>query len=176
MTSESLETPLAVNPVQAMMDTLHLEGERTVQFFLNLPAATWTVPIYTDPLVWTPRHILVHLIDAENNFQRILENGLHGGEGAPAVIDVDRHNADNVPRLFARWSAESNAQVITRLQMIRGRFIETLSAFSPAMLANPIRHPLLDVMSTSDFARVVYMHCKLHCRDIRLTLQAQNLL
>jgi hypothetical protein len=157
---------------QELIDTLQSEWERTAALFQSLPPEAWSLVIYDNPQVWTTRHILIHLCDAEHQFRRMLLNSLEGGEGSPVGVDYDTHNLEAVPRLSAKWATESNAELITRLAGVRASLIEAVAQFPEADLDRIIRHPLLGEIPVTEFIRAVFLHTKLHGRDIKRRLTA----
>ncbi len=161
------------NPTkQELIDSLHSEWERTATFFQALPLEAWDVAIYDEPQQWTPRHILVHLCDAETQFRRMLDNSLQGGEGSPPNLDYDAYNQDSVPRLMERWATQSNAALIERLAGIRLKLIQSVEQFPPEDMGKTIRHPMLQVIQLHEFIRAVILHAKIHGRDIKRRLTA----
>lgn len=159
------------NPTkQELLDSLQSEWERTAAFFNGLAPEAWSVVVYDEPQQWTPRHILVHLCDAERQFQRMLVNSLQGGEGSPAGIDYDAHNQEAVPRLMTKWAAETNEELIARLAGVRATVIEAVGQFPPEDMSKTIRHPMLGVIQAHEFIRAIILHAKMHGRDIKRRL------
>lgn len=166
---------MATPTKQDLIDSLQSEWTNTAALFNGLSERAWDVPVYTEPMLWTPRHLVVHLNDAETIFRLLLLNVLKGGEGSPEGENVDEHNADAVPKLMAAWANESNAALVDRLAAVRERLIAVVETLPEDLLLKQMRHPLLGMMSVHEFIRVVYLHVKVHGRDIKRAVQAANL-
>jgi hypothetical protein len=147
--------------------TLHTEGERTITTFRALSEPAWGVTVYQDPMIWTPRHILVHLIEAENNFRLIYQDAQINGKGIPEGYDIDAHNAEAVPRLMSELSSFDTDQLIERFWAGRLEMIQLVTASPEPFLDHPVRHPMLGMTTIRDFLRAVYLHCKIHGKDVK---------
>jgi len=159
---------------QDLIDTLQMEGTRTQALFAALSETAWSVVVYTDPLLWTPREVLIHLIDAERNFVLILENVAQGGPGVPEGYDINAHNARAVARLSDKWQDRDTAALIATFGEARGSLLAHVQGLRDDDMARIVRHPLIGVVPTSDFLRAVYLHAKIHGRDIKRALEARQ--
>jgi hypothetical protein len=155
---------------QDLIDSLRSEWERTAALFAMIPPEGWDVVIYDEAQRWTTRHIVVHLCDAETQFRRMLTDSLNGGEGSPPGVDIDRHNGDAVPRLYAEWANDSNAELVERLAGVRAELIRALAQFPPDAMQKSIRHPLLGMITLENFIRAAIIHAKMHGRDVKRRL------
>ncbi len=155
---------------QALCD----ETAKTIAFFDAIPPEQWPLPVYQTPYVWTIRDLLLHFIDTEPILYRIVVNILNGGEGSPEGADVDEHNAEAMPRMRIALADQSNAELIKAFEESRGKLLRRVQAMSDADFERRGRHPALGIMPLSDMIRVIYMHYKLHQRDIRRALEAEQ--
>lgn len=144
------------------------EGLKTLDFFRVLKPEDWQTQVYTEGSGWTVQQILCHLLNAEQGFHHLLKDILRGGEGAPANMDIDVYNEQQLAGSYCIDEQEtmlvfSDARVTT---------IEIVRTMTPDDLDRTGRHPFLGVTTVEKMIQLIYRHNMLHQRDIRRALES----
>ncbi len=155
----------------ALAQTLRTESDRTCALFRALTPDRWSIQVYQDGATWTVRDLLYHFIHVEGQMFRIVEDIKRGGAGSPE-IDIDPYNAKQTPLLAAAFVGQSEAALIERFAAEREKLAAFTVTFTDADLARQGRHPTLGIMTLNDLIRVIYLHLKVHGRDIKRALEA----
>ena len=155
---------------ERLADQLILEGEKSFEFFRQLSPEQYELQVYADGSAWTVHEILVHFVSAEREFGRLIWDVLTGGEGAPEEFDLDQFNelevngkvAGNPTDLLNQYEnhRRSNSQLVADM---RAEDLERLG-----------RHPYLGVVPLEEIIQMIYLHNKIHQRDIRRICMVQN--
>ena len=153
--------------VDALVRKLQTEGETAQARLAALPQAAWAVPIYTEGQVWQARDILAHLVSAERGHQMLIADVARGGSGAPAGLDVDCYNRSQVAALADRAPSD----LLADLQAVRAGTIALVAGLADDDLARRGNHPALgENAPLADFIRIVFMHVRMHLRDLSRVL------
>ena len=142
------------------------ESLKTQEFFNGLTAEQWDIQVYSDGTQWALRQILTHFVSSEVSFNRLIENILQGGEGAPEGFDIDVYNEKKVLQL----RDSSITEMIERFDNARQRNIELVSRITADDLLIESRHPFLEMMPLKDMIKLIYRHNQIHQRDMRKKL------
>lgn len=155
--------------IDTLLRKLRDEGEATQARLAALTPAQWETPVYAEGQTWRARDILAHLVSAERGHQRLIAGGAAGDPGAPVDLDVDRYNAVAVAQLADR----SPADLLADLRQARVATLALVAGLTDDDLAHRGRHPVLgEDAALADFIRIVFMHGKLHLRDLNRALTA----
>ena len=142
------------------------EGLKTTEFFNGLTSDQWDIRVYSDGTQWALRQILTHFVASEESFNRLIENVLKGGAGAPEGFDIDQFNEKKVRQL----QDLSITEMIKRFENARQRNIDLVSSMTAADLLIVGRHPFLGVVPLVDMIKLIYRHNQIHQRDMRKKL------
>jgi hypothetical protein len=142
------------------------ESLKTHEFFDGLTAEQWDIQVYSDGTQWTLCQILTHFVSSEVSFNRLIENILQGGEGAPEGFDIDVYNEKKVLQL----RDSSITEMLERFDNARQRNIELVSQMTADDLLIEGRHPFLGVVPLKDMIKLIYRHNQIHQRDMRKKL------
>ena len=154
------------------VDKLRLEGAKTTDFFRDLPAHAWHVPVYTDGAQWTAHELLTHIVSTEIAIQSLMRDIMEGGSGSPPDFDIDLFTQDQVDRL----GTSSNSDLLQEFQRQRAASIELVGQMQAEDLSRQGRHPFLGIAPFEDIIKLLYRHVQIHQRDIRKNIQSSALL
>ena len=154
-----------------LAERLRTEGEKSLEFFANLPEQAWEVEIYTDGAVWKLHQIIAHYASSEAAFGLLIEAILEGGSGAAEDFDLNRFNRKEVSKL----SGLAYPELLRRYQEYRRENIARVARMLPADLERQGRHPFMGVTTMEEIIKMIYRHNQIHQREVRQALAKQNL-
>jgi uncharacterized protein (TIGR03083 family) len=132
-----------------------------------LPPEAWERPVYGEGQAWTVRDVLAHLVSAERGHQRLVADVAAGGSGSPPDFSVDEYNRRHVAALAARLPAD----LLAEFQSVRADSVALVSGLPDDDLARRGNHPALGPdTALADFIRIIFMHGKMHQRDLTRAL------
>lgn len=153
--------------VEALVRKLQDEGEAVCARLSALTPAQWDMVVYGEGTTWRARHLLAHLVSAERGHQQLIRDVAGGGPGSPIDLDVDRYNATHVAQLADKPPVD----LLADLRTVRAETAALVAALSDEDLARRGRHPALgENTALADFIRIVFMHARLHLRDLSRVL------
>lgn len=153
--------------IDFLVRKLREEGEALAARLSALPTEAWQRPVYGEGEAWMVRDVLAHLVSAERGHQRLIANVAAGGAGSPPDFSVDAYNRGHVAALAER----SSADLLSDLRLVRADSVALVSGLSDADLARRGNHPALGPdTALADFIRIVFMHGKMHLRDVTRAL------
>jgi uncharacterized protein (TIGR03083 family) len=146
---------------------LREEGEVVQARLAALPFDAWETPVYSEGQAWTARDVLAHLVSAERGHQILVANVAGGGPGSPPDLNIDEYNRRHVAALAKR----SPADLLADLRAVRADTVTLVSGLTDDDLARRGNHPALGPdAALADFVRIIFMHGKMHLRDLTRTL------
>jgi len=145
---------------------LKSEGEKTLAFFIALQQEQWERQIYTEGSCWSVHQILAHFVATETSLNRLVNNILDGGPGAPEDFNIDVYNE----RKVAELRDVSRQDMFERYVKYRQQNVELVAQMHEADLQKKGRHPFLGIAEMSDIIKLIYRHNQIHIRDIRREL------
>ena len=149
--------------LDSLVRKLREEGEATHARLAALPPEVWETPIYNEGQIWTAHDVLAHLISAERGHQRLIADVVAGGSGSPPDLNVDEYNRRHVAALAGR----SPADLVADFRSVRAETVALVAGLTDDDLARRGNHPALGPdTALADFVRIVFMHVKLHLRDL----------
>ena len=152
-----------------LANSLEREGAKTLAFFNELDAESWTVQIYSDGDAWTVHHLLAHFTEVEGSIRKLIARILEGEPGVPEDFDIDRWNA----RYTMEMSEHDRDYLLAEFARRRAATVELARGLSDADLETSGRHPFLGPAQVKDMLKLMYVHLLGHQRDIRRALDAQ---
>ena len=145
------------------------EGDALAARLAALPLEAWERPVYGEGQVWMVRDVLAHLVSAERGHQRLIADVAAGGSGSPPDLSVDEYNRRHVAALAGR----SPADLLADFRSVRAETVALVAGLSDDDLARRGNHPALGPNTAlADFIRIVFMHVKLHLRDLTRAVAA----
>jgi len=153
--------------IDSLTRKLREEGEALHARLAALPAAAWETPIYGEGERWVVRDVLAHLVSAERGHLRLVMDVATGGPGSPADLSVDEYNRRHVAAL----AEHSPADLLADLRAARADTVAFVAGLTDDDLARRGNHPALGPdTALADFIRIIFMHGKMHLRDITRSL------
>jgi hypothetical protein len=155
-----METRLA-----RLTQRLRSEGEKLVAYLQSFPEEVWGQQIYPGENGddWDLRQLLWHLVSAERGFNLLLTDILAGGEGAPADMDIDAYNREQVAKL----GNQSPAALLKDFRVARETNIDLVENMTDSDLDRQGNHPYLGWTDLESFFKLIYRHGMLHMRDVK---------
>jgi hypothetical protein len=142
------------------------EGEKSAQFFQDLPEEAFSKTIYTDGDQWNVLQILIHFITAESSLCKLVENIAAGSEGTPENFNLDSYNKHKVET----YPLASRDELIATFRNLREKTAQSVAQLSDLDLARVGRHPFLGVTTLVEIIKIIYRHNQIHQREIRQAL------
>jgi hypothetical protein len=152
--------------IEFLMNRLRDEGEKSIQFFLNISPEKWESTVYTDGSHWTVRQVLSHFAQSESSLCRLVEQIVNGGTGTPENFDLNAYNEYKVSSI----NQMSISDLISLYRHNRERTIKLVSGLTEDDLSKKGRHPFLGVATLLDIIKLIYRHNQIHIREIRQVL------
>lgn len=146
---------------------LRTEGEKSILFFSELPAAAWERTIYTDGAEWQAHDILAHFVSSEISLCKLVENIVAGGNGTPADFDLDGYNQRKARELHQTPVEE----LYGLFRQHRERTAQVVAGLNQSDLERQGRHPFLGVAPLAEIIKIIYRHNQIHAREIRKALE-----
>jgi uncharacterized protein (TIGR03083 family) len=153
--------------IDLLIRKLREEGDAIRARLAALPLDAWERPVYGEGQAWMVRDVLAHLVSAERGHQRLIADVAAGGSGSPPDFSVDEYNRRHVAALAGR----SPADLLADFHSVRAETVALVSGLSDDDLARRGNHPALGPNTVlADFIRIVFMHGKMHLRDLTRAL------
>lgn len=150
--------------MQSLLDRLNKSRARLLALVEPLTEDDLDRPAAAD---WTIRHILSHLVTAEEDHRRVIEVIVQGEtERLPREFALDAHNA----RRLAELGQLSREALLAALAEQRAQTVALIQSLDEEALARRGPHPALGEMSTADIFRIIAVHEGRHLRDIEAAL------
>jgi uncharacterized protein (TIGR03083 family) len=153
--------------IDMLVRKLRDEGEALHARLSALPSEAWERPVYGEGEAWMVRDVLAHLVSAERGHQRLIADVAAGGSGSPPDFSVDEYNRRHVAALAGR----SPADLLADFRSVRADSVTLVSGLADDDLARRANHPALGPgTALADFIRIIFMHGKMHLRDLTRAL------
>jgi uncharacterized damage-inducible protein DinB len=156
--------------VQNLVRKLAREGEKCVEFFGTLPGI-WDAQIYSDGGMWKVRQVLVHIVQIEDYYLRLLKGLLDGEDILGADFDLDAFNQDRVAELEGH-GPERLLDLFRQRRQATCRWLESNLTEDDLSLVG--RHPIIGDSSLENLVKMIYLHIQSHLRDIQRLIRAQS--
>jgi len=145
------------------------EGDVIQARLAALPLDAWERPVYGEGQAWMVRDVLAHLVSAERGHQRLIADVAAGGSGSPPDFSVDEYNRRHVAALAGR----SPADLLADFHSVRAESVALVSSLTDDDLTQRGNHPALGPDTVlADFIRIIFMHGKMHLRDLTRALNS----
>jgi hypothetical protein len=142
---------------------LEIEAGKTVEFFNSLDPELWLTTVYHANSGWNTKQVLAHFVSAEAAFIELIDNIVHGGDGAPSDLVIDQFNESEVGKLVDA----SPEELLTSFSENRDRTINLVRNIQESDLERVGRHPFLGPAPLLDIIKLVYRHNQIHIRELR---------
>ena len=153
---------------RGLSDKLRAEGERVAAFFGGLEPDAWSRQVYAESAVWTVRSVLAHLATSERAFLTQLFPKVRAGLGGSSEdFSIDRYNA----RQQERTGSSEPAELLELYKSTRRDMADWVAGLLPEELDQRGRHPYLGVTSLREMIKMVYLHNKMHLRDVKASFE-----
>ena len=149
-----------------LAEKLKSEGERILGIFSRLTDAQWEIKVYTEGTVWTVRDVLSHFVTSERGLVKLFEQIRSGGTGVPDDFSIDRYNASQQEKTKELEPHELLEQYST----VRTNSVAWVSGLEESDLEISGRHPFLGQTTVREMIKMLYLHNRIHYRDIKKIL------
>lgn len=150
--------------LEKIVNKLTNDGKNVISVFGALSPEQAEREFYTSELdVWKVKHVLAHLIFAEQEFLNLFANILAGGEGAREGFDVDQYNFETM----VDFKDRTLEQLMAEFERTRVETIDFIQKLSEVDVQKVGRHPALGVTSLLDMIKMIYVHSQMHTRDVK---------
>jgi uncharacterized damage-inducible protein DinB len=119
---------------------------------------------------WSIRDNLAHLVDAERAHRRFVGAVLEGRSTHLEGFDLDRWNEEHV----ARRIHQSVDEILADLRAARQETLAFIATLSPDAWNKQGDHPALGEVSMQQVIKVIGVHERMHLKEIRQLLEAQE--
>ena len=156
-----------MSKAERLAQKLRSEGEKTLEFFHQLPEDAWQVQLYADGACWTGHEVLAHIVESEGSLLGLFRHISDGGEGVAKEFDIDKYNAMAVAEIAETMVDD----LIADFELRRGKMVKFVAGLEDADLEKQGRHAFLGDSNLYEMLRLQYLHVNLHIRDIRTALE-----
>ena len=153
------------NKVLPRMKAIHAELLSLVGS-LDQTSLTWRPP----DGAWSIRDNLAHLVDAERAHRRFVQLVLEGRPTRIEGFDLDRWNAEHV----ARRAGQSVDEILDDLDAERQETLAFIAALPADAWDKRGDHPAVGEVSVNHVAKFISVHQRMHLKEIRRLLKAQE--
>lgn len=150
-----------------IMEELTSGLDNSIRFFQSLTPQQLALEVYQEGARWTAKQVVAHFVTIERSMQKLFENILSGGPGAPADFDVNRYNKSMVAKL----EGLSLDELIAQFKEVRRKTIDIVARMSDSDFDREGFHAFHGHGRLERFIRWAYEHARLHEEDIRNALQ-----
>ena len=149
-----------------LSERLIVDGEKSIDFFNQLPQEEWQKTIYTDGSVWTLHEVLAHFVTAELSLCKLVVNIASGGTGSPEDFDINLYNNRKVSGL----KDAAVPDLLAEFRKNRQQTAEVVHSLAIQDLERTGRHPYLGIAPLTEIIKIIYRHNQIHIREIRKAL------
>lgn len=142
------------------------EGNKVICFFSSLKTEDFAVKIYADGEIWRVKDILAHFVSSDQNFLRLFKDILIKGKGVSDKFPIDDFTNHQI-RLLASLKP---TELIDQFKEARSDISMWVEQLSENDLDTGGWHPGMGKSRLGDMIKMVYLHNKIHLRDIIRTL------
>jgi hypothetical protein len=140
-----------------------------IAFYRSLKTEELNLKVYQDGESWTVIQVLTHLVTIERSMQKLFNNILSGGPGAPPDFDIERFNRSQPKKLFNLDLDE----LIRQFNSVREITISIVRNMDETDLDREGLHAYHGHGKLERFIRWAYEHQRIHVDDIRRVLQIE---
>ncbi len=156
-----------MNRQTEIIELLTKSLDDSVTFFQSLTPVQLELQVYQDGARWTAKQVVAHFVTIERSMQKLFNNILSGGQGAPADFDVDRYNKSKVAKL----DGTALDELIVQFRAVRRETINIVDRMSDSDFDREGYHAFHGHGRLEHFIRWTYEHAGLHEDDIRKAMQ-----
>lgn len=151
---------------ESLAARLEKEGEKTAAFLKELSTPDWDAAVYSEGAAWPVKEIISHIVESERDLPRLFRRIVIEGQGVPDDFDLDRYNESKVNKVGERSPEELTKMFKKR----RAETVAFVAGFSEDDLSKIGKHPFLGDTEVVEMIKLMYIHIKLHTRDIKRAL------
>lgn len=156
-----------MSEITELAEKLKSEGEKFVGIFAALSEDQWQTEVYTEGATWTVRNVLSHFVTSERGLLKLFEQIRQGGAGAADDFSIDRYNA----AMQERTKTATPQELIEQYKEVRANAIRWVSGLKESELEITGRHPFLGQTVIREMIKMLYIHNRLHYRDMKKALE-----
>ena len=150
-----------------LAEKLKSEGEKIVGIFMALSEDQWQMEVYTEGATWTVRNVLSHFVTSERGLLKLFEQIRQGGAGAADDFSIDRYNA----AMQERTKTATPQELLEQYKAMRANAIQWVVGLKESELEIAGRHPFLGQTVIREMIKMLYIHNRLHYRDMKKALK-----
>lgn len=145
-----------------LAEKLEASGDKTLDLFRGLSDSEWLIEVYSDGPAWNVHNLLAHFVEVEGSIPRLIRRILEGGGGVSGDFDIDRYNAKHVEEV----SQQSRDALLQEFAERRKATIQMVRKMDAQDLESRGRHPFLGQSQVKDMLKLMFLHIRIHERDI----------
>jgi len=149
---------------------LEESGKITFKLFNALTEEEWFIEVYSDGPAWKIRNLLAHFTEVESAIPTLIREILAGSSGVEQDFDIDRYNAIHVEKV----SQLNNGELLNAFEHLRNSTIQMVANLGKDELEIWGRHPFLGHSQIKDMVKLMFLHIRIHERDIRKVLEENH--
>lgn len=153
-----------------LVERLRREGEKTIEFFRSLTPEDLNKTLYSDGSQWKVRQLPAHFVTTESAFQKLIQNVVAGGEGAPEGFLIDEYNEKKIEP-FKEVPLDVLLEEFT---VRRAETIRIVTGMNEEVLSRRGRHPVLGIVPLEEIIKLLSLHIQIHQRDVKNILRGSG--
>ena len=155
------------NTAKSLAERLEKEGQNNLSFLGQMASEDWERQIYSDGAEWTVREMFSHVVESERSLPALFKNILSGGSGVPDDFDLKQYNESAVEKTGDLPYADLLKMFAER----RAKTVKFVASLSEEDLRKKGRHSSLGEKNLDEMIKMMYLHVKVHVRDIKRLLR-----
>lgn len=155
-----------VDTAKSLAERLEKEGQKNLSFFQQLTSEDWEKQIYSDGAEWTVREMFSHVVESERSLPALFKNIQSGGSGVSDDFDLKRYNE----RAVEKTGDLPYADLLKMFAERRAETVKFVASLSEEDLQKMGRHSSLGEKKLDEMIKMMYLHVKVHVRDIKRLL------
>ena len=152
---------------KSLAERLEKEGQKNIKFFEQLSPDVFGKQIYSDGAEWTIREIFSHVVETEQSLPALFKSILAGESGVPDDFDLTRYNEGAVKKM----NDLSFGKLIEIFAERRVETVKFVANLSEEDLQKMGKHPSLGEVNLLEMIKMMYLHVKVHFRDVKRLLR-----
>lgn len=146
------------------LDEKLAQGREALLLFLEaLDGEEWHLVVYDEPVVWTMKDVVAHLIQAEKSMVRLMDGIRQGEPGTPEDFDLAAFNQKGIARLGDR----SVGELMEELAAARRQTITFMDGLQADDWGKAGRHAIGQLLTLQEISRLIGLHERGHLRDMQ---------
>ncbi len=152
---------------KSLAERLEKQSQNEFSFLQQMASEDWEKQIYSEGAEWTVRAVFSHIVASERSLPALFKNILEGGSGVPDDFDLNRYNE----RAVEKTGDLPYADLLKMFAERRAQTVKFVASLSDEDLQKMGRHSSLGENTLNEMIKMMYLHVKVHVRDIKRLLR-----